>query len=643
MLTFFRSFFKSKFGVVFTLGFLALIAFAFASSDVANTGTFGGVAGGDRVAVVGDERIGNAELSRAASAQLDAMREQNPTLTMPAFVEQGGLERVLDGMIDRFAIGSYAKLHGLRAGENLVNSEIIQIPAFRGAGGNFDENAYRSAIAQRGLTDQMVRSDLANGLLAQQLLTPVSIGARIPDQFVSRYASLLKERREGTIAIVLSAAYAPSGDPTDKQLQAYYDKNKANYIRPERRTLRYITFGDEQITDRIEPTEAEIAAQYEKDKAKYAASEERTYTQLIVPTQQAANSIRERVQAGGSLEAAAQEAGLQTAKLGPATRDSLLAESSKPVADAVFAAKQGTIAAPARSGLGWHVVRIDSVKNIPGRSLSDASPEIAAELRATNRRKALNDLAATIEEQIDDGTSLADVAKELGVKIATSEPLTADGSIYGTSQPAAAVLRPVIATVFQVEDEGEPMLAEAIRGETFIAFEVGSITRSATAPFKEIKSQLTGEWRMAEGARLAKLAVDKVLARVAKGEALPAAMRAENIKSPQFEAINLTREQLTAQGQVPPPLALMFSMAEGTAKKLEAPNNAGWFVIDLDRIEAGKIAKDDPLFAQAKQQLGGAMGQEYAEQSQNAVRAATKIERNDAGIDAVRKQLIGES
>ena len=62
MLQLFRSFFKSKVGIVVTLAFLALIALAFASMDVANTGTFGGVTGGDRVAVVGDRRIDTSEL-----------------------------------------------------------------------------------------------------------------------------------------------------------------------------------------------------------------------------------------------------------------------------------------------------------------------------------------------------------------------------------------------------------------------------------------------------------------------------------------------------------------------------------------------------------------------------------------------------
>ncbi len=33
-------------------------------------------------------------------------------------------------------------------------------------------------------------------------------------------------------------------------------------------------------------------------------------------------------------------------------------------------------------------------------------------------------------------------------------------------------------------------------------------------------------------------------------------------------------------------MALMFSMAEGTVKRLEAPNDNGWFVVKLDRYRA---------------------------------------------------------
>src|SRR6187397_569800 len=121
MLQLFRNFFKSKLGVGITLAFLVVIAIAFASSDVANTGTFGGVSGGDRVAVVGDRRIDAAELTASAGNLLNQAQQTNPTMTMQVFVAQGGFERVLDQLVQRTAVAEFARSHGMRAGKRLVD------------------------------------------------------------------------------------------------------------------------------------------------------------------------------------------------------------------------------------------------------------------------------------------------------------------------------------------------------------------------------------------------------------------------------------------------------------------------------------------------------------------------------------------
>ena len=113
---------------------------------------------------------------------------------------------------------------------------------------------------------------------------------------------------------------------------------------------------------------------------------------------------------------------------------------------------------------------------------------------------------------------------------------------------------------------------------------------------------------------------------------------------PPVDQINLSREQLAAAGgRIPPALALMFSMAQGTTKKLEAPNDAGWFLVQLDNIEPGKIDRNSPVFAQAKRELSQTIGQEYASQLRVALRNEVGVERNQTAIDAVRKQLTGEN
>ena len=640
MLQFFRNIFKSKLGLLITFGFLALIALAFATADVANTGSFGGIAGGDRVAVVGDTKISTSELSRAASQALDRARQQDPTLSMPAFIAQGGLEQVLEGIIDRTAIAEYAQRQGFRAGDNLINSEIRKIGAFRGPDGNFSAEVYKNAIAQQGLTDAMVREDLQKGLLAQLMLEPATLGTQFPQGPASRYALLFKERRIGTVGFLPSSAFAPAGEPDQATLARYYQSARGKFIRPERRVIRYAVFGPEAVEDRIAPPPAQIQARYQRDAAQYAAREQRSFTQLIVPTQPAAEAIRQRVAGGATLEAAAQAAGLKTSQVALVDRAALTTQASQAVAAAYFGAAQGSLTAPARSPLGWHIARVDAVQRSAGQTLAQATPAIIAALTTENRARALADLSADIEQQLDEGATLPEVLQTLKLTAQTTGPLLATGQGYAGAPPAPAVLAPALATAFQME-ESAPQVAQ-VQGEQFLVYEVTGITPSAVAPLAEIRGDVVTAWRQAEGAKAARAAADRVLAKVSRGSTVAAAVSAEKPGLPAPDAINLSREELAARRErVAPPLALLFSMAQGKAKKLEAPGDGGWYVVDLDRIELGQLAANDPLAAQARGELSNAFSSELARQVVAAIRKEVGVEINQTAVAAVRRQLTG--
>jgi peptidyl-prolyl cis-trans isomerase D len=491
MLQFFRNIFKTKLGLLITFGLLALIALAFATADVANTGSFGGVAGGDRAAVVGDERIATADLARAATQALERARQQNPTLSMQSFIAQGGLEEVLNQLIDRAAIAEYAREHGFRAGDNLINSEIQAIGAFRGADGNFSAEVYKNALAAQGLTDSLVREDLRQGLLAQLMLEPPALVIGYPAAIANRYALLFKERRIGSIGFLPAAAFAPEGAPTQAALERFYQAQRARFIRPERRVIRYAEFGPEAIAGRIAPTPAQIAERFKRDAAKYAARQTRSFTQVIVPTEQAAQAIARRVAGGATLEAAAQAAGLRTSAIAAVDRAALAGQSSQAVAAAYFGAAQGALTAPARSALGWHIARVDAVTRNPGQTLAQATPAITAELTTENRARALADLSAEVEQQLDEGATLPEVARTLRIEPQSTGPIVATGQGYAGGPPAPPVLQSALSTAFQME-EGTPQVAQ-VGEDRFVIFEVTTITPSAAAPLAEIRGDVIAD------------------------------------------------------------------------------------------------------------------------------------------------------
>ena len=163
---------------------------------------------------------------------------------------------------------------------------------------------------------------------------------------------------------------------------------------------------------------------------------------------------------------------------------------------------------------------------------------------------------------------------------------------------------------------------------------------SATPPLKDIREDVVDGWRLAEGAKGAKKAADRILKRVRDGSSLAEAVRAEKKPLPRVQPVSLTREELMQQPGSPP-LALMFAMSADTAKKLEASGSAGYYLVSLDKITAGKVEKGDPLIQQAATGYGNILSRELGDQLRAAIRKEVGIETNPDAIDTVRRELSG--
>jgi peptidyl-prolyl cis-trans isomerase D len=642
MISFFRRFFASKIGLPIALAFLALMGLAFAASDLTNT-SFSVVSGGDNMAVVGSDKIPMSDLQTASASALDQLRQSNPTLTMPEFIAEDGLEEVVRQIIDRAAVAEYARQYGLRAGENLVNSEILKISAFQGLTGAFDEKTYLAAIGRRGLTDQTFRRGLEADLLAQQLIDPAIAGTVLPEKVARQYAALVLEKRKGEIALIPSAAYAPAGNPSDAQLSAWYQDNRSQFIRPERRTLRFAVIGNETLKVNAVPSAAEIAERFKRDAAKYAASEKRAVTSFVVPTEDAAKALAARIRGGAALEAVAREAGFAASQSEARDREAMSGATSFAFAQNAFKAAQGGVVEPAQGPIGWYVARVDAIQRTPARDLAAATPEITEQLTAEKRSAAIADKIAELEGEIDSGTALPEVAKAYGLKVETTPALLANGQAFG--QPGMQIvpeLAQVLQTAFQME-ESEPQLAPVAGGQ-FVVFEVARIEEASAPPLAQVKDAAIAGWKRAQGAVLAKQAAERILGKLRAGTSLADALAAENKQGFERQAIDLSRRELLArmQGRIAPPLVLMFSMAEGTAKTLEGPRNLGWYVVDLEDISTLPLDSEPQLVTQTRQQLGAALAMEYRDQATAAMRKELGVTKNDAGIAAVRKQLAGD-
>ncbi len=651
MLSFFRNFLKSKIGAGIALAVLVLITLAFAGGDINGMRNSAGLGSATAVATVGGKNIEASELSTAANSQLEQIKQQNPTATMKMLVAEGGLDHILDELIARTAIGVFGKDVGVVASKRLVDSEITRIPAFQGVDGKFSQDAFRQALAQKGIPEQALRDDFSQGLIAQQVMVPAQFGATMPLSLAKRYATLLQENRKGQVATLPSVAFAPTQAPSQADLQGFYNSHTSMFVRPERRVIRYATFGQDTLKNVAAPTDADIAKRYAADKpALYAARDDRKITQLIVPTEAAAKAVAAEVAGGKSLELAATEKGLSAAKLESFTRDELATQFSPAIADAVFAAPVGKLAVPQKSALGWHVIRVDSEQKTPERPLEAVRAEIVSKLTDEKHRAAFTDLLSRIDEQFSNGASLVEVAKAIGATVETTQAVTATGAVYmkpGENLPAQ--LQPILSTAFSMDQE-KPQLGQLTPGTStpatagYVIYDVTEITPSAPAPFKDIVADVTEAWKLDKGSTDAKAAALKVMAAVRGGKSLNEALATLGKTLPPAQDVSMSRPMLTEamrQGrQVPPPVSLMFHMAKGTVKVQSAGAGRGWFVVTLNDVQT-PAEENDTVVKGTQRELSSQLGSAYTDALANAIRKQVGAQKHDAAIKTVRNQLAG--
>jgi peptidyl-prolyl cis-trans isomerase D len=644
MISFIRRLFNSKVGLAFTFVFIGLVAFAFAAGDISNTGGLGSFTGNSgTVAKVGDGSISSADLQSRTQMVFDRNRQQRPDLEMTEFMAAGGLDNVLDQLVQGLALTEYAGKQGMHASKRLIDGEIASIPAFKDASGNFSEQLYRNMLQQQRITDAALRQDIARDIYSRQILAPVTMGSRISVDMTKPYASLLLEAREGRISVIPAKLFLSNDQPAAQELAEFYRRNADRFTVPEQRQLRYVLIDKARFEKSAAPGEAEIARYYEENKANYAAREARTLAQLIVPTQAAANVIAAKVKGGASLADAAKSAGLAVATLNDLSEQQYAEKSSAAVAKGAFATAKGDLAPIAKSPLGWHVVQVTEVTTTPARSLAAVRAEITAALQEQKAAEAMANFLATAEDQIAEGTTFEEFAKDASLPIKATPALLRNGStVEQADYQAPPELRPLLEPAFGMELDDEPQMVTISPDQLYALVDVTEIKAAAPPPLDKVRDVIVQQFQLERASARAKAAADQVVAKMAKGADFAKALAETGLKVPPPQPIGGKRADIARGGQqVPPPLALLFSMVEGSTKRLEAGNDQGWFVVKLDKIQRGDAGNQPDLVNAVRQEMSRVAGNEYAEQFTRAVQQHVGVKKNETAIAEVKRQLRG--
>jgi peptidyl-prolyl cis-trans isomerase D len=639
---FFRRLVRSKIGGYIALGLLLLIFVAFAAGDITGSGGLSVLGNStSNVAKVGGESVSVADLQNRAQRIFERMRQERPELTMAQFIAQGGVRQVADQLISMKALKAYGDKHGMRVSKKLVDAEIARIPAFQDATGGFSESQFKSVLSQQRVSEKELREDFETQIMRQHLLMAAGAGTRTPESMVPPYAAMLIELREGEVFSVPSQAFAPTEPATDAQLKAFYAAHPEEFTLPEQRKLRYVLLDRARFDAQATPNDADIAQAY-KDRANdYKAREARDFNVLILPTQAQAKDFAAKASGGKSLADLAREAGLSASHLTDLDQIGLAAQAGQEAGKAAFAAPKGALVGPFKVALGWTLVHVEDVRNIPGKTLEQVKPALIPIIRDQKAKQLFSDFVNQLDGKLGEGATLADIAKSYGLQIVETPLISGQGRNlrdpdYKPDPVVAALLKPG----FTMASGDDPQIVPVKPDEQAAVIAPGDIVPSGPAPFEEVRKAAELGWKLSQGAIKAREAANKLSVLLGKGVATDEALKQAGVLGQPRQPLSVRRADIgRQQGKVPPPILAALTMRAGSARVVPMERNLGFFVVQLQKVTEEDPRGNAQLMQSTRAGLANVLGSEYAEQLIKAIEKDIDVKRNPTAIASVEKAL----
>jgi peptidyl-prolyl cis-trans isomerase D len=632
---------------------LALVAIVITGFGTGGGGGIDSLSGGgsspagEQLATVDGDPITSSAVNDQFNRAFQQLRQQLPNLEMAEYLNQGGYEGAVTALINFAALRRYGEARGLVVTEQMVDRFIVNQPVFHDAVGQYDPARFQQFLQATGVNERALRSDIARDLMRQQLIDPVRLGMRVPQGVARFYAAARLEQRRGTIGVVPVGALEAGINPSEAEIAAHYARNRARFAVAERRVIKYAVIGAEQAPPAA-PTEAEIAAVY-RNTPRYQQRETRTIQSITFSrgnAQATAQAFAQRVRGGTPFVDAARAAGFAASDVTftDQSQAQFAAVTSNEVAATVFRAAQGSVTGPVRSPLGVHVVRVERVTPIAGRPLEAVRADIVRELERRKRGAAVTELASRLQQQLDEGGSLEEVARAARLTVVTTPPITAAG-LQANGQPwqVPADLRPLLAGAFEIDAEDPvPAIAAIQENARYALLAIDRVEPSAVPPLAQIRERVRAALIREQALRRARDLANAIVARINSGVPAARAFAEAQPRLPAPESIDMRRlDIMRTDRQAPPPLMTLFRLRPGTAEAIAAPNGAGWFVVAAQQSVPGNAAQAAASVGQVQQELQETAATELELQFMRAVTLRANVQRNDAAILAGRRALNG--
>jgi len=587
-------------------------------------GSFGGSF--STVGSVGDEKVSLKTYIRALNNQLNQISQQTGQQFSLEQAQLLGVDRqVLDQVLAIAALDGQVRKAGISVGDNAVKNQLMNTPAFNGLDGKFDEKAYEFALNQADLSpseyDEILRKENARMLLQ----SAVSSGVKSNQTYALTLLNFHRQMRSFSWSKINATNLdAPARDPSNADLNTFYQENSDSYTIPESKNISYVSLTPTMLFNQIEVNEEDLKQLYEDNIDQYVIGEKRSLQRLIFSNEAEALAAYNAHKDGTkTFEQLVSERDLTLAdvSLGELSKTDL----DEAVADKVFKSNALGIYGPYKTDLGPTLYNV--LKITPGiiTTFEEATDTLQSYTKSKNAIEMINGMIDEIDDLLASGATIEEIALDTDMILKTTSYYEGNASVGIEASnefnlEASKILKDDYPTLITLSDGG------------ILAMRLDSIKPPFLKTFETVKNEVKSDWLNFENNKKLKTLSENIVSKLNSGATFESLGLKEN------NSIDVLRSG--SNGEVPPALVTeIFNLNVAEIAQVEEQNAI--FIAKLSAItDFDAFAPDNKkwinyLSTQREQQLS----QDYLESFLVAVQNKEGVSIDQKSLNAIQASI----
>ena len=386
-----------------------------------------------RVAMVNGDVITMQEYNNAYNQMIENLQQRlGDNLDDRMLKKLNVRQQALDQLIEKRLILQQAEKLDFRVSDNELADFIRNMKVFQN-GGRFDNRLYSRVLNRYHMTPEGFELLQKESMLIEKMRSFISDSVKVSDNEAKEWFKYINASVDIDFIVLRPDSYKDS-DLSAEEIKAYFDKHESAYKTEPRVNVRYIHFNPDDFMDRTKISDEEIRDYYDTNQAEFKTPKTVEARHILIKVDQDAlpEIVDEKKEKALDVMKMARE-GRDFAELarkyseGPSkTTGGYLGyfkkeEMVKPFADKAFAMKAGEISEPVRTRFGWHVIKIENIKEASVRSFEEAKLEIGKKLAVSQAKNIAYDEAEAVYDDLFEGDDFAEIVHKRNMEVLTAE------------------------------------------------------------------------------------------------------------------------------------------------------------------------------------------------------------------------------